>query len=376
MGDYTITKDPTRDDGSAHPDGAVLGLQQGQRRGGGEVAAVTDDIDRRADSLARRSITVLRRPTRPTPMKSFPLKSDRVSLAVTETGGQLSDVAFTLRRRAHGHARCTSRHGPTKHFTDDIPPMLRMLRGDFFCRAVRRKRRASPTKRAFTDCPPTARGGLTGRTGAALDAVLDGTIMGATVDKHVELRPGESVVYQRHTFYRRQRPAAHRPSRDAARRHAAAARLRAMDDRASRRRSRSKRRRTGARCSPTNQTIGDLTQGEAARRRHCRPHDFPDRRRIRGAVDARVRSGAALRLDGRDGGRPEAGCGSRSRTSGRLPQTLLWFSNGGRDYPPWNGRHRRVDRHRGNLRLFSSRPCGFDRRQSGRRSRQPDGGRN
>jgi hypothetical protein len=23
----------------------------------------------------------------------------------------------------------------------------------------------------------------------------------------------------------------------------------------------------------------------------------------------------------------------------RLPVTLLWFSNGGRDYPPWNGRH-------------------------------------
>jgi hypothetical protein len=26
----------------------------------------------------------------------------------------------------------------------------------------------------------------------------------------------------------------------------------------------------------------------------------------------------------------------------RLPATMLWFSNGGRDYPPWNGRHRHV----------------------------------
>ena len=26
----------------------------------------------------------------------------------------------------------------------------------------------------------------------------------------------------------------------------------------------------------------------------------------------------------------------------RLPVTMLWFSNGGRDYPPWNGRHRNV----------------------------------
>ena len=34
MGDYTITKDPTRDNGPARPDGAVHRLQQGQRRGG------------------------------------------------------------------------------------------------------------------------------------------------------------------------------------------------------------------------------------------------------------------------------------------------------------------------------------------------------
>ena len=25
-----------------------------------------------------------------------------------------------------------------------------------------------------------------------------------------------------------------------------------------------------------------------------------------------------------------------------LPQTLMWMSDGGRDYPPWNGRHRRA----------------------------------
>ena len=25
-----------------------------------------------------------------------------------------------------------------------------------------------------------------------------------------------------------------------------------------------------------------------------------------------------------------------------LPETLMWMSDGGRDYPPWNGRHRRA----------------------------------
>ena len=41
MGEYTITKDPTRDGRSAHPDGAVLGLQQRQRRGRGERVAAS-----------------------------------------------------------------------------------------------------------------------------------------------------------------------------------------------------------------------------------------------------------------------------------------------------------------------------------------------
>ena len=30
------------------------------------------------------------------------------------------------------------------------------------------------------------------------------------------------------------------------------------------------------------------------------------------------------------------------KDSGVLPQTMLWMSNGGRDYPPWSGRHTRV----------------------------------
>lgn len=30
------------------------------------------------------------------------------------------------------------------------------------------------------------------------------------------------------------------------------------------------------------------------------------------------------------------------KNAGRLPATMLWYSNGGRDYAPWNGRHRHV----------------------------------
>ena len=59
MGEYTITKDPTRAKGPAHPDGTVHGLQQGQCRSGGEVVRLKPRLDRndgrrRASSQARR----------------------------------------------------------------------------------------------------------------------------------------------------------------------------------------------------------------------------------------------------------------------------------------------------------------------------------
>ena len=37
-----------------------------------------------------------------------------------------------------------------------------------------------------------------------------------------------------------------------------------------------------------------------------------------------------------------AGSGSRLKDPRVLPQTVVWMSNGGRDYAPWNGRHRRA----------------------------------
>ena len=49
MGEYTITKDPTRAKGLRDPDGTVHGLQQGQCRGGREVVAFA----RKPGGLAR-----------------------------------------------------------------------------------------------------------------------------------------------------------------------------------------------------------------------------------------------------------------------------------------------------------------------------------
>jgi hypothetical protein len=124
----------------------------------------------------------------------FELWSDLVSLEVTETGGQLGDVVFRLGRRE-------VRPMHTAPWADeelpDLPPVLRVLRGDFF---------AAPF--GDSDLPDneewphgaTANGhwSVTERGAGWLELELDETVMDATVRKRVELRPGQPVVYQRH----------------------------------------------------------------------------------------------------------------------------------------------------------------------------------
>ena len=65
MGEYTITKDPTRAKGTAYPDGTVHGLQQGQCRGGGEV------IRPKPRSTEMSVRVVARRPDVPMPKKAL-----------------------------------------------------------------------------------------------------------------------------------------------------------------------------------------------------------------------------------------------------------------------------------------------------------------
>ncbi len=130
-------------------------------------------------------------------MKAFSLRSECVRLEVTKLGGHLGNVTFTF-----GERELTPMH--TAHWAEEelegeTPPVLRVLRGDFF---------AAP----FGDSDVLADGqhthGLTAnghwvesaRVGSRLELTLDGTVMGATVRKVVELRPSESVIYQRHVF--------------------------------------------------------------------------------------------------------------------------------------------------------------------------------
>ena len=271
-------------------------------------------------------------------MKSFSLKSDLVSLAVTETGGQLSDVAFVL---DDGRTVAPMHVAPWAGETlgDDIPPMLRMLRGDFLA-APFGANDLLPEESRDHGLAANGTWRPTGQSEGALDARLDGRISGATLDKHVELRAGESVVYQRHTFTggHGRLPVGHH------------AMLRADSPLAL-----GFAPWTLAITPPdpvetpphgrpllaANQTIRDLTRAERA------DGGTTDLTRFPGPDGYE-----ALWMLMSDPSPAFAWTTATAADSGwvwfslknqrQLPQTLLWLSNGGRDYPPWNGRHRRV----------------------------------
>ncbi len=122
------------------------------------------------------------------------LQSDRVSVRIYLHGGFISDLVIDGNKAPLHIAPWIGETLP-----GDIPPMLAMLRGDFFC---------APFGAADVD-PSEDRphGATANRRWITLDIrddaghwVLDGTVNGATVHKHVWLEPDEPMVYQEHVF--------------------------------------------------------------------------------------------------------------------------------------------------------------------------------
>jgi hypothetical protein len=271
-------------------------------------------------------------------MKMFPIAADRTSLSITETGGHLSDVVFTI----EGGRKISPMH--TAPWANEALPadtwdILRVLRGDFFC-APFGSSDAIPSETRVHGLPANGTWRLTGSTPTAIDATLDGTVLGATVTKHVEVRPGEAIVYQRHIMKggSGRLPVGHH------------AMLRADHPLLL-----SFSPWTMALTPPdpvetpphgrmllaNNQTIADPTMARRADGGtvdltvYPTPDGFESLWMI---VADRTPSFAWVAASS-----PEENWVWFSLKSPRsLPQTLFWLSNGGRDYPPWNGRHRRA----------------------------------
>ena len=100
-------------------------------------------------------------------------------------------------------------------------------------------------------------------------------------------------------------------------------------------------------------------------------HPLSDRRAARGLLDAGRGAGPHARLDG---GAPRGRARHPPRAEGSGPSPAgdaLWFSNGGRDYAPWNGRHVGVLGIE-DARAGPSTATGLDQAQSAEPRRHPD----
>jgi hypothetical protein len=271
-------------------------------------------------------------------MKTFPVRSDRTTFAVTATGGHLDDVRFTL----EGCGTVRPMHTAPwfdEEMPADAPPMLRVLRGDFFC-APFGANDVMPGDGPQHGLPASGDWRPVESGDGFIEAELATPIMGARLTKRVETRPGETAVYQRHVFTggEGRLPVGHH------------AMLRAE---------------------------GTLKLGFAPRLFAGTPPEpvemAPAGRSILAYPQAIADLGDAARANGGridlttypvDDGHedlwmlasdPEPGFAWTAATSAEggwvwfglknpriLPETVIWQSNGGRSYPPFSSRHRRV----------------------------------
>lgn len=271
-------------------------------------------------------------------MKSFALQSDRVSLAVTELGGHLSDVVFTLADGRHISPMHTAPWADEK-LPADTPPILRVLRGDFFCAPF-------GSSDLIPDMPfvhGLAANGMWRPTHSApdaLEATLNGTVISAIVTKHVELRPGENIVYQRHMMIggSGRLPIGHHAMLHAEHELQLAFSPWTM---AVTTPEPDETPPQGRPLLRNNQTIADLTRaqrmdgGTVDLTRFPTPDGYEAILMLVADPAPAFAWTAATCADG-------GWVWFALKNPRVLPQTLLWLSNGGRDYAPWNGRHRRT----------------------------------
>ncbi|MFI0847017.1 hypothetical protein [Mesorhizobium sp. IMUNJ 23232] len=269
-------------------------------------------------------------------MKSFALRSDRVSPSVTETGGHLSDVSFTLqdgRRVSPMHVAPWA----DEQLDASTPPIIRVLRGDFFCAPFGASDLIADMPFVH-GLPASGIWRVTDERAGAIGMKLDGTVMGATVTKSVELRPGETIVYQRHTMTggSGRIPVGHH------------AMLRAEHELqlafspwtlALTTQEPDETPPQGRPLLRNKQTIADLHRAERMDGGTVDLTRFPSPEGYEAiwmVVADRTPPFAWTAATCSEGGWMWFGL----KNPRVLPQTLIWMSNGGRDYAPWNGRHR------------------------------------
>lgn len=272
-------------------------------------------------------------------MKSWTLASGTAEVTVNLQGGGLGPVRF---RSGSGWLEPMHRAPWLAEPDAADTPMLQNLQGDFFC---------APFGESDLLAGETRSHGLTANghwrllhgTASRVELQLDGTVSGARVVKEVSLEPGGPVVYQIHRFEggEGRLPLGH---------HA----MLAAPDGERLRLSFSPYVWAG---TPPRPVEDDPRRGRSGLRYPQRIAAL-DRAETAGGDTVDLTAYPALEASEElvmlvtDPAEPFAWSAAVApssrwiwfalRPNGVLRSTLLWASNGGRDYPPFSGRHRRV----------------------------------
>ena len=223
--------------------------------------------------------------------------------------------------------------GTDAEFPDDIAPHLVKLGGDFFCAPFASHEDGSP----LHGWPPNSAWTVEDQGTGHIRAKLNRTVFGAELFKEITLRPGHPFVYQRHTFHGGD-------GRVPVSNHANVALPKGGLIRTSPK---------SCWVTPQNPLETDPACGRSGLiypARHTDPAAFPGKD---GPVDLtrypwlprHEDFAVGLEMPGQTLGwtaitRPNEGDVFLSlRRAKALPMTMLWHSNGGRDYAPWSGRH-------------------------------------
>ncbi len=215
----------------------------------------------------------------------------------------------------------------------DAGPLMATLGGDFFCAPFAGREDGS----ALHGWPANTPWTIVHESGGTLRAVLSRGVSGATVVKELAVRDGQAFVYQRHVFVGG-------VGRVAVANHANVSLPNGGLIRTSRKSHWE---------SPRSPLEGDPARGRSALSYPARSNDpaaFPgldgpsdltrypwNPRHEDFAIGVEARG---HRLGWTAVTRPTEGDLYLSlRDARRLPMTMFWHSNGGRDYAPWSGRH-------------------------------------
>ena len=134
---------------------------------------------------------------------SYSIRSDAVEAHVTQTAGMLGPVTFTLGKKKVSPFSVAPWALNGETIEKGLPPLLHALRGDFFCLPFG----GNETPYRGEKHPPhgeTANSRWSGRKLTSRDGIhelhlhLRTKVRAGTVDKYLQLRDGHSAIYQRH----------------------------------------------------------------------------------------------------------------------------------------------------------------------------------